>query len=124
MKVRRPGRKLGSLQYPGDGCPEQPARKIRDADRGALGVFRVIRYYASGTPYGDRVNVVPMWISPGKTEEEWQIVPLSDLFMAIGARVAPVSITLPALFRLMQRECGRNGSRWMSRDGEADRVGM
>jgi probable phosphoglycerate mutase len=47
------------------------------------GVFRVIRYYASGTPYGDRVgNVVPMWISPGKTEEEWQIVPLSEASLA------------------------------------------
>jgi len=52
------------------------------------GVFRVIRYYASGTPYGDRVgNVVPMWISPGQTEEEWQIVPLSDSSWQLGRQL-------------------------------------
>ena len=43
------------------------------------GVYRVIRYHAFGTPYGDRVgNAVPMWISPGETPQEWQIVPLAE----------------------------------------------
>lgn len=41
------------------------------------GVFRVLNYYAFGTPYGNRVgNVDPMWISPGKTPQEWQMMPL------------------------------------------------
>lgn len=43
------------------------------------GVYRVIRFHAFGTPYGDRVgNVVPMWISPGRTTDEWQIMPLAE----------------------------------------------
>lgn len=41
------------------------------------GVFRVLSYYAFGTPYGNRVgNVEPMWILPGRILEEWQIMPL------------------------------------------------
>ena len=43
------------------------------------GVFRVLNYYAFGTPYGNRVgNVEPMWISPGKVPEEWRIMPLEQ----------------------------------------------
>jgi probable phosphoglycerate mutase len=43
------------------------------------GVFRVLRRYALGTPYGARPgNVVPMWISPGQQANEWRIVPLEE----------------------------------------------
>jgi len=43
------------------------------------GVFRVLNYYAFGTPYGNRVgNVEPMWVLPGKVPEEWRIMPLSQ----------------------------------------------
>lgn len=43
------------------------------------GVFRVLRRYALGTPYGIRIgNVVPMWISPGQQPNEWRIVPLEE----------------------------------------------
>lgn len=43
------------------------------------GVFRVLRRYALGTPYGVRPgNVVPMWISPGQQANEWRIVPLEE----------------------------------------------
>ena len=43
------------------------------------GVFRVLNYYAFGTPYGNRIgNVAPMWILPGKIPEEWRIMPLEQ----------------------------------------------
>lgn len=43
------------------------------------GVFRVLNYYAFGTPYGNRIgNVEPMWILPGKVPEEWRIIPLEQ----------------------------------------------
>lgn len=43
------------------------------------GVFRVLRRYALGTPYGIRLgNVVPMYISPGQQPNEWRIVPLEE----------------------------------------------
>jgi len=43
------------------------------------GVFRVLNYYAFGTPYGNRIgNVEPMWILPGKIPEEWRIMPLAQ----------------------------------------------
>lgn len=43
------------------------------------GVFRVMNYYAFGTPYGNRIgNVEPMWILPGKIPEEWRIMPLQQ----------------------------------------------
>lgn len=43
------------------------------------GVFRVLRRYALGTPYGARIgNVEPMWILPGENAHEWRILPLEE----------------------------------------------
>jgi len=44
------------------------------------GVFRVIRLLATGTPHGERVgNVVPLWILPGATPDDWKIIPLEKM---------------------------------------------
>ncbi|MDU5455090.1 histidine phosphatase family protein [Pseudescherichia vulneris] len=44
------------------------------------GVFRVIRLLATGTPHGERVgNVVPQWILPGATPDDWKIIPLEKM---------------------------------------------
>lgn len=43
------------------------------------GVFRVLNYYAFGSPHGNRIgHVEPMWISPGRIPEEWRIMPLEQ----------------------------------------------